>query len=125
MRYQFIGRTAWTRVADGGGSQHDGRRERVRAMGEGAYRFAIRPAAVEHGHPVLVFDRHDRLHLPLTQFAKDARARVSMSTALAYVRSLLPFFTDLDTRAGGDGSHWNRPPAEVRRAVDDYLVRRL
>jgi integrase len=125
MRYQLIGRTARTRVADGGGGQPDGRRERVRAMGEGAYRFAIRPAAVAHGHPVLVFDRHDRLHLPLTQFAKEAHARVSMSTALAYVRSLLPFFTALDTRGGGDGPRWNRPPAEVRRAVDDYLVRRL
>jgi integrase len=125
MRYQFIGRTAWSRVADGGGGQHDARREWVGAMGEGAYRFAIRPAAVEHAHPVLVFDGHDRLHLPLTEFAKDARARVSMSTALAYVRSLLPFFTDLDTQGGGDGPRWNRPPAEVRRAVDDYLVRRL
>ena len=97
---------------------------RVKAMGEGAYRFAIRPAAVAHGHPVLVFDRHDRLHLPLTQFAKEAHRRVSMSTALAYVRSLLPFFTELDTRGGGDGPRWNRPPAEVRPAVDDYLVRR-
>ena len=94
-------------------------------MGEGAYRFAIRPAAVAHAHPVLVFDHRDRLHLPLTQFAKEAHARVSTSTALAYVRSLLPFFTELDTRGGGDGPRWNRPPAEVRRAVDDYLVRRL
>ena len=94
-------------------------------MGEGAYRFAMRPAAVAHAHPVLVFDHCDRLHLPLTQFAKDAHARVSTSTALAYVRSLLPFFTELDTRGGGDGPRWNGPPAEVRRAVDDYLVRRL
>jgi integrase len=111
-------------VANGGG-QHDGRRERVRAMGEGAYRFAIRPAGVAHAHPVLVFDPHDRLHLPLTQFAKDAQSRVSTSTALAYLRSLLPFFTDLDTRGGGNGPRWNRPPAELRQAVDDYLVRRL
>jgi integrase len=94
-------------------------------MGEGAYRFAIRPAAVEHAHPVLVFDHRDRLHLPLTQFARDAHACVSTSTALAYLRSLLPFFTELDTRGGGDGPRWNSPPAEVRRAVDDYLVRRL
>jgi integrase len=125
MRYQCIRRRARTRGADGGGGQHDGRRERVRAMGEGAYRFAIRPAAVEHGHRVLVFDRYDRLHLPLTQFAKDAQARVATSTALEYLRSLLRFFTDLDTRREGDGSHWSRPPAEVRRDVDDYLVRRL
>jgi hypothetical protein len=26
---------------------------------------------------------------------------------------------------GGDGPRWNSPPAEVRRAVDDHLVRRL
>jgi hypothetical protein len=94
-------------------------------MGEGAYRFAIRPAAVAHAHPVLVFDPHDRLHLPLTRFAKEAHARLSPSTALAYLRSLLPFFRELDTRGGGDGPGWNRPPDEVRRAVDDYLVRRL
>jgi integrase len=94
-------------------------------MGEGAYRFAIRPAAVAHAHPVLVFDPRDRLHLPLTQFAKAAHAHLSSSTALAYLRSLLPFFTELDTRAGDDGARWNRPPAEVRPAVDDYLVRRL
>lgn len=94
-------------------------------MGEGAYRFAIRPAAVEHAHPVLVFDRHDRLHLPLTVFAKEAQARVSPSTARAYLCSLRPFFTDLDRRRGGDGPRWNSAPPELRRAVDDYLVRRL
>jgi hypothetical protein len=94
-------------------------------MGEGTYRFVRRPAAVAHGHPVLVFDPHDRLHLPLTQFAKVAHTRVSPSSAFAYLHSLLPFFTELDTRNGGDGSCWTRPPAEVRRAVDEYLVRRL
>jgi hypothetical protein len=94
-------------------------------MGEGAYRFAIRPAAVVHAHPVLVFDPRDRLHLPLTRFAKAAHARLSPSTALAYLHSLLPFFTELDTRGEGDGPRWNRPAAEVRRAVDEYLVRRL
>jgi integrase len=94
-------------------------------MGEGAYRFAIRPAAVVHAHPVLVFDPRDRLHLPLTRFAKAAHARLSPSTALAYLHSLLPFFTELDARGEGDGPRWNRPAAEVRRAVDEYLVRRL
>jgi integrase len=94
-------------------------------MGEGAYRFTIRPATIAHAHPVLVFDSYDRLHLPLTRFAREAYARLSPSTALAYVRSLLPFFTELETRGGDDGPCWNRSPAEVRRAVDDYLVRRL
>jgi hypothetical protein len=94
-------------------------------MGEGAYRFAIRPATIAHAHPVLVFDPYDRLHLPLTRFGKEAYARLSPSTALAYVRSLLPFFTELDTRGEDDGPRWRLSPAEVRRAVDDYLVRRL
>lgn len=96
-------------------------------MTGGAYRFAIRPAAVAHGHPVLVFDRQDRLHLPLTVFAKESRARVDPSTALSYLRSLLPFFTDLD-RDGlrlGDRPCWSSPPVEVRKAVDEYLVRHL
>ena len=47
-----------------------------------SYWFAARPS-VEHGHPFLVFDCQNRLHLPLTMFGKEASVRVSPKTAVA------------------------------------------
>ncbi len=92
-----------------------------------SYWFTARPKTVEHQHPFLVFDGHDRLHLPLTTFAKEACARVSLKTVQTYLYSLQPFFSWLDTdmwqvRAGHS---WQAPPQQVRRAVDDYLVSQL
>jgi integrase len=91
------------------------------------YWFAPRPKTVEHQHPFLVFDGHDRLHLPLTTFAKEACARVSPKTVQTYLYSLQPFFSWLDSdlwqmRAGHT---WDAPPQQVRRAIDDYLVSQL
>ncbi len=92
-----------------------------------SYWFAPRPKTVEHQHPFLVFDGHDRLHLPLTTFAKEACARVSPKTVQTYLYSLQPFFSWLDTdlwqiRAGHT---WDAPPKQVRHAIDDYLVSQL
>jgi len=95
------------------------------AMPGGAYRFVVRPTDVAHGHPVLVFDRTDRLHLPLTIFAKVARAHVSQSTTFTYLHALLPFFAFLD-EAAGLGRHpewrWDTAPEAVRTALDAYLI---
>jgi len=92
-----------------------------------SYWFAPRPKTVEHQHPFLVFDGHDRLHFPLTTFAKEACARVSPKTVQTYLYSLQPFFSWLDTdlwqiRAGHT---WDAPPKQVRHAIDDYLVSQL
>jgi len=92
-----------------------------------SYWFAPRPQTVEHQHPFLVFDCHDRLHFPLTTFAKEACTRVSLKTAQTYLYSLQPFFSWLDTdlwqiRAGHT---WDTPPKQVRHAIDDYLVSQL
>jgi len=92
-----------------------------------SYWFARRPTDVEHRHPFLVFDTQDRLHLPLTLFAKEASARVDLKTAQTYLYSLQPFFAWLDTdiwqvRAG---RQWDNPPQQVRYAIDDYLVSQL
>ncbi|HYU71203.1 MAG TPA: hypothetical protein VEL31_00865 [Ktedonobacteraceae bacterium] len=92
-----------------------------------SYWFAPRPTTVEHQHPFLVFDCHDRLHFPLTTFAKEACARVSLKTVQTYLYSLQPFFTWLDTdiwqrRAGHT---WDASPQQVRHAIDDYLVSQL
>lgn len=96
-------------------------------MSRGTYWFAPRPAGVAHGHPVLVFDTRDRLHLPLTGFAKAAATQVTASAARTYLYAILPFFTYLETDAWQQraGRAWDSSPAQIRQAVDDYLVQRL
>ncbi|MBI4321483.1 MAG: hypothetical protein HY675_23570 [Chloroflexi bacterium] len=96
-------------------------------MSGGAYRFMARPKGEKHGHPVLVFDRQERLHVPLTVFAKEAAARVASGTAQTYLHAILAFFTYLeaDEWQARAGRRWDGPPGEVRQAVDDYLVQRL
>ena len=56
-----------------------------------------RPKTVEHQHPFLVFDGHDRLHMPLTTFAKEACTRVSPKAVQIYLYSIMPFFSCLDS----------------------------
>lgn len=96
-------------------------------MISGVYRFVTRPGDVEHRHPVLVFDREERLHLPLTAFAREAASRVASGTARTYLHAILPFFTylEVDEWQVRACRRWDGPPAEVRQAVDDYLVQRL
>lgn len=93
----------------------------------GAYRFAVRPPDVSHNHPFLVFDRQDRLHLPLTIFAKEAVTQVADATARTYLHAILPFFAylELDEWQVRAGIHWDSSPELVRQAVNDYLVQRL
>src|SRR6266851_473501 len=72
-------------------------------LGSGRYRFVSRPAAAPHRHPVLIFDSEDRLHLPLTTFAREATRRLSASSVRVYLYAALPFFTFLDrTRPGAE-----------------------
>jgi len=92
-----------------------------------SYWFTPRPKGAEHQHPFLVFDSNDRLHLPLTIFAKEASHRLSPKTVQTYLHAILPFFAWLDTdvwqlRAG---NRWNAPSRQVRQAVEDYLVSKL
>lgn len=91
------------------------------------YHFVTRPDAPVHGHPVLVFDCRNQLHVPLTVFAKEALARVSDGTARTYLNAVLPFFTFLDANEWQlrASKQWNSDPAVVRQAVDDYLVGQL
>ena len=88
------------------------------------YWFARRPKSAEHQHPFLVFDAQDRLHLPLTAFAKEACSRLSPQTVPTYLYTLLPYFTWLDTDLWQVrmGQTWNAPQQQVRRSIDDYLV---
>jgi len=57
-----------------------------------SYWFTSRPDGLEHGHPFLVFDCQDRLHLPLTVFGKEANARLSPKTTQTYLHSILPWY---------------------------------
>jgi integrase len=94
-------------------------------MLQGAYRFVRRPADAGHGHPMLVFDDTDRLHLPLTTFAREATQRLSASTVSAYLYALLPFFTFLGSRVAGDREIWAADSKVVRHAVSQYLEEQL
>ncbi len=91
------------------------------------YWYARRPQTVEHRHPFLVFDCQDRLHLPLTTFAKEACSRLGPKTPQTYLYAVLPYFTWLDTDLWQVrmGHTWNTPPQQVRRSIDDYLVQKL
>lgn len=80
-----------------------------------------------HGHAVLVFDTQNRLHVPLTVFAKEAKARVADGTARTYLNATLPFFTFLaqDQWQLRAEKRWDSEPERVRQAVNDYLVGQL
>src|SRR5438552_8377876 len=91
-------------------------------MVRSAYTSVARPASAEHGHPVLVFDGADQLHLPLTTFAREATRRLSASSVRVYLCALLPFFTFLDSRgSGGEENSWTGDFQGVRHAVGEYL----
>ena len=92
-----------------------------------SYWFVAHPKNVEHQHPYLVFDSQDRLHLPLTRFAKEVRSRLDPKTIPAYLYALCPYFTWLDTNTWQVrmGQTWDASPTQVRRSIDDYLTQKL
>jgi integrase len=76
---------------------------------------------------VLVFDRRNDLHFPLTLFAREVVRRSSSGTARLYLNVLIPFFDwlEMDEPEGAVHPSWDKPPEVIRRVVDDYLVERL
>lgn len=92
-----------------------------------SYWFTPRPKNVEHQHPYLVFDTQDRLHFPLTRFAKEACIRLDPKTIQTYLYPLCSYFTWLDTNVWQvrQEQTWDTSPEVVRRSVDDYLVQKL
>ena len=92
-----------------------------------SYWFTARPESVEHQHPFLVFDSQDRMHLPLTRFAKEVRSRLDPKTVPTYLYALCPYFTWLDTNVWQVrmGQTWDSPPTQVRRSIDDYLTQKV
>ncbi|MGD0696178.1 MAG: hypothetical protein ABSB82_15110 [Terriglobia bacterium] len=78
-------------------------------------------------HAVLVFDRRNELHFPLTNFAREAMKRCSSGTARLYLNVLIPFFDwlEMDESEGRVHRSWDDPPEVIRREVDNYLVEHL
>ena len=76
---------------------------------------------------MLIFDSEDRLHLPLTTFAREAARRLSASSVRLYLYAALPFFTFLDrTRPGVElRTPWNAEPQRIQAAVAEYLEEQL
>ncbi len=97
------------------------------SIASGTYHFEQRSKEVSHGHPVLVFDRQNRLHLALTVFVKAAVAQLSISTVRVYLYAILPYFTflEVDEWQVRAGRRWDINPEEVRYAVNDYLAQSL
>jgi hypothetical protein len=80
------------------------------------------------GHPMLVFDLENRLHLPLTVFGTEAIKRSSSSTARVYVNAIAPFFAWLDknewhckVREHHDGFHLVSRTGCTRTTVRVFL----
>jgi integrase len=91
------------------------------------YWVAKRPNAPSHQHPLLVFDGKNRLHVPLTVFAKATVDRLSKGTARTYLNAILPYFTWLDTDVWQREAErqWTDLPQQVRYSVQSYLLQRL
>ncbi|WP_419879508.1 hypothetical protein [Brevibacillus centrosporus] len=80
-----------------------------------------------HGFPVIVFDRNNKIHLPLTVFAKEAHAATSHGTANTYLNTILPFFSwlEIDQWQIRSGVTWNDKPERVRQAIYEYLIQKM
>ena len=91
------------------------------------YHFCARPAEVSHGHPFLVFNCQEELHLPLTVFAKEAHHRLAASSVKKYLAGILPWFSWLDTDPWQTKANhqWTDRPEVVRSVLREYLVHKL
>src|SRR5258708_28045081 len=92
-----------------------------------SYWFTARPESVEHQHPFLVFDSQDRMHLPLTRFAKEVRSRLDPKTVPTYLYALCPYFTWLDTNVWQVriAQTWDPPPTQGPRSIHAYLTQKV
>ncbi|QRG70828.1 site-specific integrase [Brevibacillus choshinensis] len=88
------------------------------------YFYEYCPEGVKSKYSLLVFDHQDQPFLPLTDFYHDCKGRISDSSALSYLQTLLPFFTWLDQHSNYQGRRvqWRDPPEAMRVAIEDYLM---
>ena len=98
----------------------EGKKERSPLMS--GYHFYPRPAEVSHGHPFLVFNCQEELHLPLTVFAKEAHMRLAPSSVKKYLMGILSWFSWLDTDPWQTKANhqWTDPPEVIRPVLREY-----
>ncbi|BAU28532.1 site-specific recombinase XerD [Aneurinibacillus soli] len=85
------------------------------------------PKDVQSRYKLLVFDETNKPFLPLTDFYDDVSRKISKSSALSYLQSLLPFFTWMDRYSNYQGERvtWSYHPEAIRVAVEDYLMNEM
>lgn len=90
------------------------------------YYYEYRPEGIQSRYELLVF-KNDHPFLPLSDFYHDCKGRISQSSALSYLQTLLPFFTWLDQQSNYQGRRvqWSDPPEAIRVAIEDYLMNEM
>ncbi|MEH7610598.1 tyrosine-type recombinase/integrase [Gottfriedia acidiceleris] len=91
------------------------------------YTYFYCPDGIESRFELLVFDHQTQPFLPLTEHYHDCIGRISKSSALSYLKCLLPFFNWLDQFSNYQGKlvQWNDPPEAIRTAIEDYLMNEM
>lgn len=90
------------------------------------YWYDYCPKHVKSRYQLLVFKAQEPF-LPLTDYYHDCLGRVSKSTAISYLNSLLPFFSWLETSSNFQGQRvqWNDSEEKIRVAVEAYLMEKM
>ncbi len=91
------------------------------------YHYHYCPEGIESRYELLVFNGENEPFLPLTDHYHDCIGRNDKSTALSYLKCLLPFFSWLDQSSNYQGKQvqWNEPPEAIRVAVEGYLMNEM
>ena len=93
----------------------------------GSYQYYYCPKGIESRYELLVFNGESEPFLPLTEHYHDCIGKIDKSSALSYLKCLLPFFRWLDKASNYQGKRvkWNNPPEAIRVAVEDYLMNEM
>lgn len=93
----------------------------------GNYQYYYCPKGIESRYKLLVFNGEMEPFLPLTDHYHDCIGRIDKSSALSYLKCLLPFFSWLDNSSNYQGKrvNWNDSPEPIRVAVVDYLMNEM
>ncbi|MGE7947518.1 hypothetical protein [Lysinibacillus sp. NPDC093688] len=90
------------------------------------YWYDYCPKHIKSRYQLLVFKAYEPF-LPLTDYYHDCLGRVSKSSAISYLNSLLPFFKWLETDSNFQGElvQWNDSAEKIRVVVEAYLMHKL
>ncbi|MGE7924667.1 hypothetical protein ACQKND_16005 [Viridibacillus arvi] len=90
------------------------------------YWFEFCPKHIDSKYELLVF-KDNQPFVPLTDYYHDCLGRIDKSSALSYLKCLLPFFKWLEKESHFQGNRvlWNDPQEKVRVAIEDYLIHEM